>query len=113
MIVYGLSSDSLCYIYSYLKDRKQYVQINNKRGEFDTVISGVHEGSIFGPVLLNVFFNDFLFFIQKASVHDFADDNALCSFPKTLRGLVTISQSEYETAINWIHNNKMIVNSSR
>ena len=28
--VYGLSSDSLCYIYSYLKDRKQCVQINNE-----------------------------------------------------------------------------------
>ena len=27
---YGLNSDSLCYIYSYLKDRKQYVQINNE-----------------------------------------------------------------------------------
>ena len=37
---YGLSSDSLCYIYSYLKDRKQCVQINNKQSEFDTIISG-------------------------------------------------------------------------
>ena len=38
---YGLNSDLLCYIYSYLKDRKQCVQINNKQSEFDTVISGV------------------------------------------------------------------------
>ena len=27
---YGLSSDFLCYIYPFLKDRKQCVQINNK-----------------------------------------------------------------------------------
>ena len=33
---YGLSSDSLCYIYCYLKDRKQCVQ-----SEFHTIISGV------------------------------------------------------------------------
>ena len=26
---YGLSGDSLCHIHSYLKDRKQCVQINN------------------------------------------------------------------------------------
>ena len=100
-------SDSLCYIYSYLKDRKQCVEINNKQSEFDTVISGVPQGSIFGPILFNTFFNDFLVFIPKASVHNFADDNALCSFAKTLKGLVTISQSECETAINWLHNNKM------
>ena len=107
---YGISSDSLCYIYSYLKDRKQCVQINNKQSEFDTIISGVPQGSFFGPILFNIFFNDFFFFIPKASVHNFADDNTLCSFAKTLRGLVTILQSECETAINWLHNNKMIVN---
>ena len=48
---YGLTSDSLCYIYSYLKHHKQCVQINNKQREFDTIISGVPQGSNFGPVL--------------------------------------------------------------
>ena len=107
---YGLSSDFLCYIYPYLKDGKQCVQKNNKQSEFDTIISGVPQGSIFGPILFNIFFNDFSFFIPRASVHNFADDNTLCSFAKALRELVTILQSESETAINWLHNNKMIVN---
>ena len=54
----------------------------------------------------------FFFFIPKASVHNFADANTLCSFTKTLRGLVTITilQSECETSLNWLHSNKMIVN---
>ena len=94
---YGLSSDSLCYIYSYLKDRKQCFQIHNKQSEFNTVISVVPQSSIFGSILFNIFFNDFFFFIPKESVHNFADDNTLCSFAKTLRGLVL--QSECETAI--------------
>ena len=66
---YGLTSDSLCYTYSYLKQHKQCVQINNKESEFDTIISGVYQGSIFGPILY-IFFNDFFFFIPKASVHN-------------------------------------------
>ena len=41
---YGLNSDSLCYIYSYLEDRKQCVQINNEQSKFDTIISGVPQG---------------------------------------------------------------------
>ena len=57
---YGLSSDSLCYIYSYLKDRKQCVLINNKQSEFDGIISGMPQCS-----MLNT------------SVHNFPDDNAL------------------------------------
>ena len=62
---HGLSSDSLCYIYSYLKDRKQCVQINDKQSEFDTIISGLPQGSIFGPVLLNIFSMIFSFLFQK------------------------------------------------
>ena len=69
----------------------------------------VYLGSIFGPILSNIIFNDFFFFIPKGFVHNFADDNTLCSFAKTLRGLVMILQSECET-INWLHNNKMMVN---
>ena len=34
---YGLNSDSLCYICSYLKDRKQCVQIKTEQSEFDTI----------------------------------------------------------------------------
>ena len=63
---YGLSSDCLCYIYSYLKDRKQCVQINNNQSEFDTNISVVLQGSIFEPILSNIFFNDFFLFYSKS-----------------------------------------------
>ena len=45
---YYLNSDSLCYIYSYLKDRKQCVQI--KQSEFHTIISDVPQGALFGPI---------------------------------------------------------------
>ena len=59
---------------------------------------------------LTIFFNNIFFFIPKASVHNLADDNTLCSFAKTLRELVTVLQTECETAINWLYNNKIIVN---
>ena len=92
---YGLNSDSLCYVYSYLKDRKRCVQINNKQSKFDTIISGVPQGSISGPILYNIsIFNHFFFFIPKASVHNFADDNTLASFVGTLKELLSIVESE-------------------
>ena len=98
---YDLNSDLLCYIYSYLKDHKQCVQISNKQSEFDTIISAVPQGSIFGPILYNISFNDFFFFIPKASAHNFALDHTLASFASALKELMPI---------NWLHNNKMIVN---
>ena len=68
------------YIYYYFSNRKQCVRINNVNSRFQNVISGVPQGSIVGPTLFNCFFNDFFYFIDKASVHNFADDNSLSAF---------------------------------
>ena len=106
---YGLNSDSLCHNCFYLKDRKQYVQINNEQSKLNTIISGVPQSSIFEPILFNNFFND-LFFIKKASVCNFGDDNTLASFASILEELLPLLESECEAAIDWLHNNKMIVN---
>ena len=38
------------------------------------------------------------------------NDNTLASFASTLKALLPILESECEAAINWFHNNKMIVN---
>ena len=72
----------------------------------------IYPNSIFGPILFNIFFND-LFFISKASVHNFADDNTLVSFVNTLKELLPVLKSEYEAAISWLHNNKIIVNPNK
>ena len=75
---YGINENLLAYLHSYLSNRKQCVCINVK-SDFETIISGVPQGSIVGPILLNCFLNDFSYFIGKESVHNFADDNTLSS----------------------------------
>ena len=59
LAAYGLDESFLCYIYSYLLNRKQCVRINNINSDFLNVIPGVPQGSLFGSILFNCFFNDF------------------------------------------------------
>ena len=80
---YGLNRNLLRYINSYLDNRKQCVHINNINSSFNYIISGVPQGSVVGPILFNAFFNDFFFFMQHATVHNFAEDNILSNFWKT------------------------------
>ena len=96
-------------MYSYLKDRKQYVQINNEQGEFDTIISSYPKAQFLDQFYLIFFVNDFFSFIPKASVHNFADDNTLASFESALEEVHPILESEGEATINWLHSYKIII----
>ena len=110
LVAYGFEEKTLLYIYSYLENRKQCVKINNINGNFQTIKSGVPQGSIVGPILFNIFFNDFFFFLCNVSVHNLADDNTLSSFARTVKNLVSILESGSSCAINWFRDNSMTVN---
>ena len=60
-------------------------------------------------MLNRIFFNDFLLFVLIESVHNLADDNSLSNIAETIDSLKQ-TESECKVAINWFHENKMIVN---
>ena len=51
-----------------------------------------------------------MYFILLATAHDFADDNTLDCFSKTIQEFIGSLESECEVASNWFNENKMIVN---
>ena len=59
LAAYGVDEIFLCYIYSYLLNRKQCVPINNINTKFLNVVTGVPQASIVGSILFNCSFNDF------------------------------------------------------
>ena len=107
---YGFDKNMLCYIYSYFESRKQCVSVNKIKITFKEIISGVPEGSFVGHILCKISINDFFYFILIASTHNFADDNTLSGFAKTIGNIISIVESESEIAINWFKENHKIMN---
>ena len=54
------------------------------------VVSGFPQGSVLGPILFNFFINDLILFIKQATIHNYADDNTLSYFSKTMPDLVRV-----------------------
>ena len=62
---YGINENLLAYLHSYLSNRKQCVRINNLTSDFETIISGVPQGSIVGPICLIAFLMTFFISLKK------------------------------------------------
>ena len=107
---YGLDFDIVRFLYNYLKNKKQSVKIDNTSSFLRTVLSGVPQSSILGPILFNIFINDLLLCLKKSDLHNFADDNTIAVTCKNLNDLLRTLEKESESAVDWFRNNNMIAN---
>ena len=97
---YGFNRDTVAYIYSYLKNRKQCIGINGNQIYFGDIISGVPQRSMLCPISYNLFLNDFCYLILLATAHNIADDKTLACFSKAIQELIRSLESECEVALN-------------
>ena len=75
--------------------------------------TGVPQGSILGPLLLNIFINDILLFLESSSVCNYADDNTLFAFDKTFDEVTSKLKNNFLILDEWFFNNFLVLNSDK
>ena len=110
---YGINTSSCKLLYSYLKGRRQCVKINGEQSRYLTLLAGVPQGSILGPLLFNTFINDFTFVIKNTNLHGFADDHTLSTAKNTIEETISTLSNDANIAIDWLNNNDMVANPSK
>ena len=73
---YGITGGVLKWITDYLSERTQVVSVNGTESEVGTVLSGVPQGSVLGPLLFVIYINDMLDSVSSGGLL-FADDTKL------------------------------------
>ena len=71
------------------------------------IIRGVHQDSILGPLLFNIFINDLFFVITLSEVCSFANDNILYRSIKDLEIVFRNLESDLNNVLAWFNINSL------
>ena len=108
---YGIRGLENKWFASYLTDRQQFVEINSHRStNVCDIEHGVPQGSILGPILFNLYINDFYNCLTFGEAIMFADDTTLVFKCKDKTYLEAMVNEDLQSASEWLAENKLSLN---
>ena len=106
---FGISGDLLNLIMHYLTDRSQRVLLNGQCSNWQTILAGVPQGSILGPLVFLIYIND-LPDRLKSKIKLFADDTSLFSVVKNKEESASDLTNDLDMISKWAYNWKISFN---
>lgn len=115
----GFRGKAYEWISSYLLNRSQVVSVpyiddfgylKNKKSDELSLISGVPQGSVLGPILFILFVNDISNSLSSTKLCQFADDTSLSFSNKCLKDLEFEVFIEGNSILQWISDNCLKIN---
>ena len=96
----GISGTAPNWLIDYLKNRKQRVVIDGINSSYIDLNCGVPQGSILGPLLFLIYFNDITDNVES-DCFLCADDNSLCRPITNLETDINILNTDLDHLANW------------
>ena len=110
---YGVYDMELQWLFSdYLFLRKQIVQFNGVHSEPNPVYTGVPQGSILGPLLFLIFFNDVHspLPVHHCKVITYADDTVIFASASDIDAILGNLSQDLDDLSTWFHEKEFIFN---
>jgi hypothetical protein len=108
-----LSNSCVSWFKSYLYGGLQRVRYNQVLSEALSVVTGVPEGSVFGPLLYNIYINNLLCTLPEESCVAYADDITLIGKGKTIDEARAHLQTLLDIVSSWSQANSLALNTKK
>ena len=110
---YGFEESSLKIIMDYLSDRWQRTKVSSKFSSWSELLKGVPQGSILGPIFFNIYYNDFVYFLENTEMCNFADDSTPFACGMEIDEVLNRLETDIDISIDWFYRNFMKLNESK
>ena len=109
----GFSGDLLKWMVSYLKDRKQFAEVNGCSSHTKPVTCGVPQGSLLGPRLFTYYINDLSDSVTEGNLELYADDTTLYFIGNNVDVVVDGLNRALSEISLWCRNNKLTIHAGK
>ena len=107
---YGIQDNELNWFTDYLFLRKQLVQFKGVLSEPNPVFTGVPQGSILGPLLFLIHFNDVHQPLRYSKIITYADDTVIFTSSKDLDAIQHNLGEDIKSLADWFRDNELVIN---
>ena len=89
---YGLDVDSLNILQDYLSNRKQRIKVDSFYSSWETILHGIPQCSILGPLMFNIFMTDMFLMLKGIHFTGYADHNTPFVVRDSIKGVIKASE---------------------
>ena len=107
---YAVLDIEIAWFTDYLFNRSQQVEIGNQKSTHFKVMSGVPQGSILGPLLFLLFFDDFPEQLSQTKCIQYADDTVVYVAHDNSTTIEKILNDEVENLYTYFYENELVLN---
>jgi hypothetical protein len=111
--IYGITGIAKQWLTSYLFCRKQQVSFQGTFSSTHNVYCGVPQGSILGPLLFVLHFNDSVDSLSACSILMYADDTVMYYSDKDINTIQNHLEKDFISLAKWLTENELIINSKK